>query len=104
MIRNTLPFIFPNQTNRFKIKHSLGYVLRNMETEEFRATIHLNSAQVLDTAVFISSAEELGDFLNNILEEAFRDTLSRPDPRWKFVRLTKVTFYVYKLRDACLGI
>ena len=104
MILNILSSIIQNQTNRFKINYSLGYVLSNIETDQFRY-YHLshNNAQVLDTAVLISSAEELGEFLHNISEENFRDTLSRPDTRWKFVQLTNITFYVYKLKDAPLG-
>ena len=104
MILNILSSIIQNQINRFKINYSLGYVLRNIETDQFRYSHpSRNNAQALNTAVLISSAEELGDFLYNISEENFRDTLSRPDTRWKFVQLTNIIFYVYKLKDAPLG-
>ena len=104
MVLNILSSIIQNQTNRFKINYNLGYVLRNIETDQFRYyhPSH-NNAQVLDTAVLISSAKELGEFLHNISEENFRDTLSRLDTRWKFVQLTNIAFYVYKLKDAPLG-
>ena len=53
--------------------------------------------------MLISSAEELGEFLYNISEETFRDTLSKPDTPWNFVQLTNIAFYVYKLKHAPLG-
>ena len=104
MVLNILSSIIQNQINRFKINYSLGYVLRNIKTDQFRYyhPSH-NNAQVLDNAVLISSAEELVEFLYNISEENFSDTLSRPDTRWKFVQLTNITFYVYKLKVAPLG-
>ena len=96
MVLNILSSIIQNQINRFKINYNLGYVLRNIETDQFRYyhPSH-NNAQVLDNAVLISSAEDLGEFLYNISEENFRDTLSRPDTRCKFVQLTNITFYLY---------
>ena len=78
MVLNILSSIIQNQINQFKINYSLGYVLRNFETDQFRYynPSHSN-AQVLNSAVLISSAEELGNFLYNILQNNFRNTLSR---------------------------
>ena len=99
-----LSSIIQNQTNQFKIDYSLGYMLHNIETDQFRYyhPFH-NNAQVLDTAVLISSAEELGDVLCNVSVENFRNTLSRSDTHRKFVQLTNITFYFYELKDASLG-
>ena len=104
MVLNTLSSIIQNQINRFKINYCLGYVLHNIETDQFRYYYPShNKGRVLDTEVLISSAEELGEFLHNISEENFRNTFSRPDTHWKFVQFTNITFYVYKLKNAPLG-
>ena len=104
LVDKILTKIIQKQKNRFKIKYSFGFVLRNIETQSYRYyySSH-NNAQVLDRAVLISNRHDLVNFLNALSEEDFLETLTRPDTKWQVVDITNVTFYVTKLKDVALG-
>ena len=74
--------IMRNQHSRFKLNYSFGYVLRNIDTDEFRY-YHpsYNNAQVLDAAVIISSSRELEEFLYKIAAQDFLENFSRPETK-----------------------
>ena len=85
MIQNSWSITVRNQTNRFKINHSLGNVLENIETEKLRYYHPSdNIAQVLDTAVLISSAKELDDFSFNVSEDIETYSLDQTYPENSF--------------------
>ena len=92
-----------NRKNRFKIYYAVGYVLRNIETIEFRYYHPSNYGLFLNTAWLISNREELMDFLNTISKEYFFDNVSRPDTKWKIYQATNILFFVHNLKNAPLG-
>ena len=53
--------IMKNQKTQFKINYSFGFVLRNIETGDFRYYHASNNTLMLDTAVLISNKTELNE-------------------------------------------
>ena len=53
---------------------------------------------MLDNAILISTESELKSS-----EQDFLANITRPDTKWRIVRITNVTFYVNKLQNAPLG-
>ena len=96
--------IMTYQKNRFKINYSLGFILKNIETKEFRYYhASFNNAQILETALLINNQKDLKNFLHSLAEESFYDGLTRPDTKWKVVQVSNITFYANSLKDAPLG-
>ena len=95
--------IVKNQKTRFKINYCFGFVLRNIETDEFRYYHALNNTLMLDTAVLISNETELNELLGNITDESFPDFISRPDTKWRLHQITNLLFFVNHLKHAPLG-
>ena len=61
--------IMKNQKNRFEINYGFGFVLKNIETGEFRYYHASNNSLMLDTAVLISNEAELNE---NFCENRWR--------------------------------
>ena len=101
MLENIFNSIISRQENRFKINYSFGFILRHIDTHQFRY-YHpsFGNSRIMDSATLISSSEDLRDFLETIAEKDFLDEIQRPDTKWRLVRITNVVFYVNKLRDA----
>ena len=80
--------IMKKQENRFKINYGFGFVLKNIETGEFRYYHASNNSLMLDAAVLISNEAELNEFLAQIADEDFLDSISRPDTKWRLYQIT----------------
>ena len=91
------------QENRFKINYGFGFVLKNIETGEFRYYHASNNSLMLDAAVLISNEAELNEFLAQIADEDFLDSVSRPDTKWRLYQITNLLFFVNHLKQAPLG-
>ena len=82
LIEKILEIILKQQKTRFKINYSLAYILKNIETEEFRYFhASYNNHLMLKTALLIINRQELLDFLNSIAEENFIESITRPDTK-----------------------
>ena len=57
---------------------------------------------MLETALLISNRQELLDFLNSIAEESFIENITRPDTKWKIIKISNLTFHINHLQDAPL--
>ena len=84
--------IMKNQENRFKINYGFGFVTKNIETGEFRYYHASNNSLMLDAAVLISNKAELNEFLAQIADEDFLDSVSRPDTKWRLYQITNLLF------------
>ena len=82
--------IMKNQENRFKINYGFGFVLKNIETGEFRYYHASNNSLMLDAAVLISNEAELNEFLAQIADEEFLDSVSRADTKWRLYQITNL--------------
>ena len=104
MFRDFVDKILTKIIQKQKNQLQFWLFLRNIETQSYRYyhSSH-NNAQVLDRAVLISNRHDLINFLNALSEEGFLETLTRPDTKWQIVDITKITFYVTKLKDMALG-
>ena len=91
-----------NQENRFKINYGFGFVLKNIETGEFRYYHASNNSLMLDTAVLICNEAELNKFLAKIADEDFLDSVPRPDTKWRLYQITNLLFFVKHLKHAPL--
>ena len=104
MVQNITEAIMKEQKNCFKINYSLAYVLRSIETNELRYFhASFNNHLMLESALLISSRQELLDFLNSIAEKSFIENITRPDTKWKIIQISNLTFYINHLQDAPLG-
>ena len=103
MVENIAVSIMRYRKNRFKINYGFGYVLKNIDTSQFRYYHVSNNNLMLDTAMLISTETELINWLNTITEQDFLANINRPDTKWRIVQITNVTFFVNKLIDAPLG-
>ena len=79
--------ITKNQKTRFKINYSFGFVLRNIESGDFRYYHASNNTLMLDTAVLISNETELNKLLGNITDESFPDFISRSTQNGDCIKL-----------------
>ena len=95
--------IMKNQENRFKINYGFGFVLKNIETGEFRYYHASNNSFMLDTVVLISNEAKLNEFLAKIADEEFLDSISRLDTKWRLYQITNLLFFVNYLKHAQLG-
>ena len=95
--------IMKNQENRFKINYGFGFVLKNIETGEFRYYHASNNSLMLDAAVLISNEAKLNKFLAQIADEDFLDSASHPDTKWRLYQITNLLFFVNHLKQAPLG-
>ena len=92
-----------NEENRLKINYGFGFVLKNIETREFRYYHPSNNSLMLDAAVLISNEVELNEFLAKIADEDFLGSVSRPDTKWRLNQITNLLFFVNHLKHAPLG-
>ena len=69
-LMDQLEQLFRNQTARFKINASLGFILRHIETEELR---YYHSSQnqgcMLEAPHLISGQEDFDGFVKDIMQE-----------------------------------
>ena len=94
--------IMKNQENRFEINYGFGFVLKNIETGEFRYYHASNNSLMVDAAVLISNEAELNEFLAHITDEDFLDSVSRPDTKWRLYQITNLLFFINHLKQAPL--
>ena len=92
-----------NQENHFKINYGFGFVLKNIETGEFRYYHASNNSLMLDAAVLISNEAELNEFLAQIADENFLDSISRSDTKWRLYQITNLLFFINHLKHAPPG-
>ena len=95
--------IMKNQENRLKINCGFGFVLKNIETGEFRYYHASNNSLMLEPAVLISNEAELNEFLAQIADKNFLDSVSRPDTKRRLYQITNLLFFVNHLKHAPLG-
>ena len=96
--------IMKNQENRFKINYGFSFELKNIETGEFRYYHASNNySLMLDAAVLISNEAELNEFLAQIADENFLDSVSRSDTKWRLYQITNLLFFVNHLKHVPLG-
>ena len=87
LIKKITHQIMKYYANRFKINNSLAFLLNNTETKELRYDhSSFNNAQILETALLISSRKKLVNILNSLAEKSFYDSLTPQIPNGKWCK------------------
>lgn len=103
-IQAALEKVFKTQPTAFKLKISLGYILRDMATEELHYYRSSQNNQLLVTEPeTISTSGELAAFQARVGEINLMQHVTYPNSRFTFVKLTNVTFFVTKLLRVPIG-
>ena len=103
-IQTALEIVFRTQPTAFKLKISMGYILRDMGTEELHYYRSSQNNQLLVTEPeTISTSGELAAFQARVGEINLMQHVTYPNSRFTFVKLTNVTFFVTKLLRVPIG-
>lgn len=98
--------IYAEQSEKFKINASLGYVLINHTNEQLRYWHpSSNRDRLFERPVLISDVSDYNRFIERLrgVDYIERATRNRPDTKWSMHRLTNITFYVYPITDHPIG-
>ena len=90
--------IFNRQTTTFKLNLSLGYILRNSASDNYRYFIAHNNITLLETNSTVTSVRDLRR-IRQRLEDIDISTYAhkeRPNTEWKVILVTNVVFHIYR--------
>ena len=92
--------IFEEQANTFKMNASFGFILRNMDSEEFRY-FHAsnNEGKLFEEPHLIRNKEDFNQALEELKHEDILEWVKqqRPNSKWVVVSITNLTVYVTKV-------
>ena len=107
MNSNTLSDLFNRQQNSFAINISIGFILFNNTTGEFRYfhTSQNGIGRMFERPVHVTDRESFDIFLERVQNRDFLEHASRskPDSSWVVHRITNVTVYLYIIRSFPIG-
>ena len=98
--------LFRNQTYRFKVNVSFGFILQHVETGEMRYyhSSH-NQRRVLEEPRLINNQEDFDIFIEDILQEDILEWVRQQheSTKWVVVYVTNMTVFVNKIEDHPIG-
>ena len=100
-----LDYVFDNLPCAAKINISFGYLLRNVETEEFTYYYAQSNTAVFTLPIMVANSMDL-DFLRDRVdhENFFRHMMrERPDTNSRFYKITNVVITATLLLDVPMG-
>ncbi len=100
-----LDCVFDNLPCAAKINISFGYLLRNVETEEFTYYYAQSNTSVFTLPIMVANSMDL-DFLRDRVdnENFFRHMMrERPDTKSRFYKMTNVVITATLLLDVPMG-
>jgi len=95
---NALRSVFKQQSEAFKLNISLGLILKNKETDEYRYFIPYNNTSLFEenqTVTSIHSLQNIEQLLRNMDIEDYAHK-QRPDTKWRVHMITNMMMFVYK--------
>ena len=96
--------VFDTQASSFKIAISLGYILKNNETNELCYYWPSQNNQLLvDTPRLIRTEGDMVDLCDVILQKDLQKLVTYPNTKYTFVKCTNVSFYVTRLSNVAIG-
>ena len=100
-----LCLIYEYQTNTFKVNVGFGFILYNINTEEFEYFYCSTNNLLFQHAVTIKNFKDLSNFMNKIinLDLPTNYYLKKPSSGWVLAGLTNVQIQVYHLPDTLIG-
>ena len=100
-----LRLVFANLDNTAKINVSLGFVLRNIESDYYRYYYAHENSLIFNTSQILSNEKDLDKIIAKLSLEDFveRATRERPNTKWKFAFATNMTVFAAILKEIPLG-
>ena len=97
--------LFDSLTTAAKINVSLGYLLINIETEEFRYFYAEKNNPLLDQPVVVENSGDLASLKSQLDGVNFIESVTsqHPDTKWKFYRLTNVSIIATLIHGVPMG-
>ena len=102
----TMDTIYKEQTTKFKIQASIGFVLYNNVSKALRYW-HASCGQdkLFNTPILIENASDYEEFLENLRNKDFigNATKARPNTAYSMHMVSNLTLYVYPLPQHPIG-
>ena len=96
--------IFRQQKTAFKVNISMGFILQNKVTKEYRFFWSSQNNQLFfSKPTLIRNSEDKKSFIDEINNTDLVEKIIRPNSQWTFVKVTNITFYVYRLVGVPIG-
>ena len=103
-VKEHLLGIFRDQTTAFKIKISLGYILRNTEDQALSYYYASSNNQLLfKDPFFVGNIKDLNIMTKKLDALDLLHHVAYPNSKFTFERITNVTFYVSKVLRCPIG-
>ncbi|KAL5265864.1 hypothetical protein ACHWQZ_G002033 [Mnemiopsis leidyi] len=103
-IKEHLLAIFRNQRTAFKLKISLGFILRNNEDQSLHYYYASQNNQLLfNDPFFVGNLEDLNKFTHCIDELDLVSHVTYPNSKFSFVRITNVSYFLIKMLRRPIG-
>ena len=105
LIVDKLRTVFSKLDNAAKMNISLGFVLRNIETGDYRYYYAHEISLVFNTARILSNGEDLNNIITELSPIDFVEsaTRERPNTKWKFAFATNMTVFASTLEEVPMG-
>ena len=100
-----LRVVFANLDNSAKINVSLGFVLRNIESDHYRYYYAHENSLIFNTSQLLNNEKDLDNIIAKLSLEDFAEiaTRERPNTKWKFAFATNLTVFAAILKEIPLG-
>ena len=96
--------ITSSQVNAFKINASIGYILRNNETQELVYYWASRNNQLLfQQPLLINCQRDIDNFIESILSIDLKAHVLYPNSKFSFIKSTNITFYVTHQHGVPIG-
>eukprot|EP00116_Pleurobrachia_bachei_P001169 sb/3461431/ len=101
---NCFKKVYRHQRNAFKLQISLGVILKHRRTGEFAYYCpSQNNQLLLDAPTLVKNSDDKRAFINLLEGIDLEKSIRRPSTEWSAVKVTNVSFYVYRLKGTAIG-
>ena len=103
-VKEHLLAVFRDQKTAFKLKVSLGFILRNNEDQSLHYYYASQNNQLLfSDPYFVGNLEDLNKFTRKIDELDLMNHITYPNSKFSFVRITNVSYFLTKMIKCPIG-
>lgn len=96
--------IYQQEPQTFRINAAPGYILKHVETEELRYFApENNNHQIFERPKVITSSEDMTEFVDELENFDFENTIPNPDTKWVAVSMPNITFFVTPVTEFVAG-
>ena len=103
-VKEHLLAVFRDQKTAFKLKVSLGFILKNNEDQSLHYYYASQNNQLLfSDPYFVGNLEDLNKFTRKIDELDLMNHVTYPNSKFSFVRITNVSYFLTKVIKCPIG-